>query len=166
MEGLEQAKCLDDHVGQISGSQDERGPVRIRYDEAGAGFPLMLLPGGGLNATIAFFTRNLPFNAIGETFDQLVDNALHARQAVPRLVAAGSAVASGAAAAPQTQVVFNSFEELTARVPTTYPSVRSGLGPGALINDVSSPPRRSRSGDRKTDSSPEASVSRTLAQTI
>ena len=24
----------------------ERGPVRIRYEEAGSGFPLMLLPGG------------------------------------------------------------------------------------------------------------------------
>ena len=44
----------------------ERGPVRIRYAEAGAGFPLMLLPGGGLNATISFFTGNSPFNAIEE----------------------------------------------------------------------------------------------------
>jgi pimeloyl-ACP methyl ester carboxylesterase len=44
----------------------ENGPVRIRFEEAGAGFPLMLLPGGGLNATSAFFTRNPPFNAIEE----------------------------------------------------------------------------------------------------
>src|SRR3954452_21561417 len=44
----------------------EKGPVRIRYQEAGAGFPLMLLPGGGLNSTIAFFTGNSPFNAIEE----------------------------------------------------------------------------------------------------
>jgi pimeloyl-ACP methyl ester carboxylesterase len=44
----------------------EKGPVRIRYEEAGSGFPLMLLPGGGLNATIAFFTGNAPFNAIEE----------------------------------------------------------------------------------------------------
>ena len=29
----------------------EKGPVRIRYEEAGSGFPLMLFPGGGLNAT-------------------------------------------------------------------------------------------------------------------
>src|SRR3989441_1395076 len=27
----------------------ERGPVRIYYEEAGSGFPLLLLPGGGLN---------------------------------------------------------------------------------------------------------------------
>jgi pimeloyl-ACP methyl ester carboxylesterase len=44
----------------------EKGPVRIYYEEAGSGVPLMLLPGGGLNATIAFFTGNAPFNAIEE----------------------------------------------------------------------------------------------------
>src|SRR3989454_6839682 len=44
----------------------ERGSVRIYYEEAGAGFPLLLLPGGGLNATIGFFTGNPPFNAIEE----------------------------------------------------------------------------------------------------
>src|SRR6202140_881898 len=41
----------------------EKGSVRIYYEEAGAGFPLMLLPGGGLNSTIAFFTGNPPLNA-------------------------------------------------------------------------------------------------------
>jgi pimeloyl-ACP methyl ester carboxylesterase len=44
----------------------ERGPVRIHFEEAGSGFPLLLLPGGGLNSTIAFFTGNSPFNAIEE----------------------------------------------------------------------------------------------------
>jgi pimeloyl-ACP methyl ester carboxylesterase len=44
----------------------EKGSVRIYYEEAGAGFPLLLLPGGGLNATIAFFTGNSLFNAIEE----------------------------------------------------------------------------------------------------
>ena len=44
----------------------EKGPVRIYYEEAGSGFPLLLLPGGGLNATIGFFTGNSPFNAIEE----------------------------------------------------------------------------------------------------
>jgi len=44
----------------------ERGAVRIYYEEAGSGFPLLLLPGGGLNSTIAFFTGNAPFNAIEE----------------------------------------------------------------------------------------------------
>src|SRR5215471_19230851 len=31
----------------------DKGSVRIYYEEAGAGFPLLLLPGGGLNATIS-----------------------------------------------------------------------------------------------------------------
>src|SRR5438034_11286411 len=44
----------------------EKGAVRIYYEEAGSGFPLMLLPGGGLNSTISFFTGNAPFNAIEE----------------------------------------------------------------------------------------------------
>jgi pimeloyl-ACP methyl ester carboxylesterase len=57
--------------GQQSGSGGkgafyEKGSVRIYYEEAGSGFPLMLLPGGGLNATIAFFTGNPPFHAIEE----------------------------------------------------------------------------------------------------
>src|SRR5713226_9413012 len=44
----------------------EKGSVRIHYEEAGSGFPLMLLPGGGLNSTISFFAGNSPFNAIEE----------------------------------------------------------------------------------------------------
>src|ERR1700736_1798224 len=44
----------------------ERGDVRIHYEEAGSGFPLLLIPGGGLNSTISFFTGNAPFNAIEE----------------------------------------------------------------------------------------------------
>ena len=44
----------------------EKGSVRIYYEEAGSGFPLMLLPGGGLNSTTSFFTGNSPFNAIEE----------------------------------------------------------------------------------------------------
>jgi pimeloyl-ACP methyl ester carboxylesterase len=44
----------------------EKGAVRIYYEEAGSGFPLLLIPGGGLNSTIAFFTGNSPFNAIQE----------------------------------------------------------------------------------------------------
>ena len=31
----------------------ERGDVRIHYEEAGSGFPLMVIPGGGLNSTVA-----------------------------------------------------------------------------------------------------------------
>jgi pimeloyl-ACP methyl ester carboxylesterase len=42
----------------------ERGPVRIHYEESGSGFPLLLIPGGGLNSTIANLAS--PFNAIEE----------------------------------------------------------------------------------------------------
>ena len=44
----------------------ERGAVRIYYEEAGSGFPLLLIPGGGLNSTISFFSGNSPFHAIEE----------------------------------------------------------------------------------------------------
>ena len=44
----------------------ERGKVRIHYQEDGAGFPLMIIPGGGLNSTIPFVTEKGPFNAIAE----------------------------------------------------------------------------------------------------
>jgi len=41
-----------------------KGDVRIHYEEAGSGFPLLLLPGGGLNATIAHLAE--PFDPIPE----------------------------------------------------------------------------------------------------
>ena len=44
----------------------EKGPVRIYYEEAGSGFPLLLIPGGGLNSTIAGLKRGDPFDTIGE----------------------------------------------------------------------------------------------------
>lgn len=44
----------------------EKGPVRIRYEETGSGFPLLLIAGGGLNSTIAGLHRGDPFNAIEE----------------------------------------------------------------------------------------------------
>ncbi len=31
----------------------ERGPVRIRYEEAGSGFPVLVIPGGGLNSRLS-----------------------------------------------------------------------------------------------------------------
>ena len=44
----------------------EKGPVHIYYEEAGSGFPLLLIPGGGLNSTIAGLKRGDPFKAIEE----------------------------------------------------------------------------------------------------
>ena len=41
------------------------GNVRIRYEETGSGFPLLLIPGGGLNgSTIAGIQGGNPFNTI------------------------------------------------------------------------------------------------------
>jgi pimeloyl-ACP methyl ester carboxylesterase len=45
----------------------EKGGVRIRYlDTGGSGFPLLIIPGGGLNSTIQGLIRSHPFNAIDE----------------------------------------------------------------------------------------------------
>ncbi|MBO0753815.1 MAG: alpha/beta hydrolase [Bradyrhizobiaceae bacterium] len=44
----------------------DRGPVRIRYEETGTGFPLLLIAGGGLNSTVANFSTTSPFNPIAE----------------------------------------------------------------------------------------------------
>jgi hypothetical protein len=39
--------------GAVSTSFYEKGNVRIRYQEAGSGFPLLVTPGGGLDSCIA-----------------------------------------------------------------------------------------------------------------
>jgi pimeloyl-ACP methyl ester carboxylesterase len=45
----------------------EKGGVRIHFEEAGSGFPLLLIAGGGLNSTIAGLKGSShPFNAIDE----------------------------------------------------------------------------------------------------
>src|SRR5580692_11382316 len=44
----------------------ERGSVRIHYEEAGSGFPLLLIPGGGLSSVLSWFASGAPFNAIDE----------------------------------------------------------------------------------------------------
>jgi len=36
------------------------GEARIDYEEACTGFPLLMIPGGGLNATIAYVTGSAP----------------------------------------------------------------------------------------------------------
>src|ERR1700686_831065 len=44
----------------------DKGAVRIRYEEAGSGFPLLLIPGGGLNSTISGFRNGAPFDPMEE----------------------------------------------------------------------------------------------------
>src|SRR5437773_6426077 len=43
----------------------EKGDVRIHYEEAGSGFPLLVIPGGGLNSTVAGLKTH-PFNPFDE----------------------------------------------------------------------------------------------------
>ena len=52
--------------GEAGASFYVRGPVRIHYEVAGAGFPLLLIAGGGLNSTIAGLKTGSPFNPIEE----------------------------------------------------------------------------------------------------
>jgi pimeloyl-ACP methyl ester carboxylesterase len=50
--------------GEAGMSFYQKGPVRIRYEETGSGFPLLLIAGGGLNSTISGLRS--PFDAIEE----------------------------------------------------------------------------------------------------
>src|SRR5262245_54341302 len=43
----------------------EKGDVRIHYEEVGSGFPLLVIPGGGLNSTVAGLATH-PFNPCDE----------------------------------------------------------------------------------------------------
>jgi pimeloyl-ACP methyl ester carboxylesterase len=47
----------------------QRGDVRIHYEEVGSGFPLLVIPGGGLNSTVAGLA-NHPFNPLEEFKDE------------------------------------------------------------------------------------------------
>jgi pimeloyl-ACP methyl ester carboxylesterase len=44
----------------------EKGAVRIHYQETGSGFPVLFIPGGGLNSNIASLTGFGPFNCMEE----------------------------------------------------------------------------------------------------
>src|SRR5258708_40135903 len=44
----------------------EKGPVRIHYEEAGSGFPLVLFAGGGLPPAPYFSTQRPPFSPLEE----------------------------------------------------------------------------------------------------
>jgi pimeloyl-ACP methyl ester carboxylesterase len=52
--------------GGVAARFYEKGAVRIHFEEAGSGFPLLLIAGGGLNSTIANLKNNSPFNPIEE----------------------------------------------------------------------------------------------------
>jgi pimeloyl-ACP methyl ester carboxylesterase len=52
--------------GQGAGRFYEKGHVRICYDEAGSGFPLLLIAGGGLNSVMSGLSSRMPFDPIQE----------------------------------------------------------------------------------------------------
>src|SRR5579872_3082514 len=68
--GIAAASCLFPQKTVLGGagmSFFEKGSVRIRYEEAGSGFPLLLIAGGGLNSTLSSLTgAGSPFNPIEE----------------------------------------------------------------------------------------------------
>jgi pimeloyl-ACP methyl ester carboxylesterase len=47
----------------------EKGDVQIHFEEAGSGFPLLVIPGGGLNSTVAGLATH-PFNPLDELADE------------------------------------------------------------------------------------------------
>src|ERR1700743_962710 len=62
----------------------EKGNVRIHYEEAGSGFPLLLIAGGGLNSNIAGITGDYPpFHAIKEFANEFRCIAYDLRNAPP-----------------------------------------------------------------------------------
>src|SRR3954469_14755703 len=44
----------------------EKGPVRIRFEDTGSGYPLLIIAGGGLGSTIEGLKRGVPFHAVDE----------------------------------------------------------------------------------------------------
>ena len=48
----------------------EKGPVRIHFEEAGSGFPLLVIPGAGLNGTVASLSGSVPFNPLEVLSDE------------------------------------------------------------------------------------------------
>ena len=62
----------------------EKGAVRIRYEESGSGFPLLVIAGGGLNSTIAGLSAgNSPFNPMEVFKDEYHCIAADLRNATP-----------------------------------------------------------------------------------
>jgi pimeloyl-ACP methyl ester carboxylesterase len=59
----------------------EKGPVRIYYEESGSGYPLLLIPGGGLNSVIAGLKN--PFDSFGEFQGEYRCIAADLRNAIP-----------------------------------------------------------------------------------
>jgi pimeloyl-ACP methyl ester carboxylesterase len=60
----------------------DKGDVRIHYEEVGSGFPLMIIPGGGLNSTAAELATH-PFHPLEEFKGEYRVIAADLRNATP-----------------------------------------------------------------------------------
>lgn len=60
----------------------KRGSVEIYYEEAGSGFPLLVIPGGGLNAAIPYLSERTPFNPMTVLSDEYRCITMDLRNAV------------------------------------------------------------------------------------
>jgi len=60
----------------------KNGSVEIHYEEAGSGFPLLVIPGGGLNANIAYLSERTPFNPMTELSDEFRCITMDLRNAI------------------------------------------------------------------------------------
>ena len=69
-------------AGKEAGAFYDKGKVRIRYEEYGSGFPLLVIPGGGLNSVIAGL-KTSPYNPIEEFKGEYRVIAADLRNAIP-----------------------------------------------------------------------------------
>jgi pimeloyl-ACP methyl ester carboxylesterase len=60
----------------------EHGDARIHYEEQGSGFPLLVIPSGGINGTVADATTKSPFNTFEEFSDEFRVITLDERNAL------------------------------------------------------------------------------------
>ena len=61
----------------------EKDQVRINYEESGSGFPLLIIPGGGLNASMPLLETSVPFNPMVTYKDDFRCISLDLRNANP-----------------------------------------------------------------------------------
>ena len=82
----------------------ERGDVRIRYEEAGSGFPLLVTPGGGLNSRVSNWPTAEVINRprIDAIRSEHIAYLGHERNCAPNLVAF---VAAACARQPSAAIV-------------------------------------------------------------
>ena len=61
----------------------ERDSVSIHYEEAGSGFPLLIIPGGGLNSSLSSLETSVPFNPMERYIDDFHCISADLRNAAP-----------------------------------------------------------------------------------